>query len=237
MLLAAGLGQRLRPFTNDRPKCMMLVAGKPVLEWNIAWLRQQGIDELVVNLHHHPDTVTAHFGDGSALGVSIEYSYEPVILGTAGALIAARRALAPGGFLVVFADNLIQCDIGRLRELHQRREPIATVVVFWRSDVSSSGVAVLGEDDRVSKFVEKPTNATELGHWVSAGLLMCEERVIDWIADHRATDLGRDVLPGLIKTGESVQAYRMNANEHLYWIDTPADLAATRAVLEAPTSQ
>jgi NDP-sugar pyrophosphorylase family protein len=232
MLLAAGVGERLRPFTEDRPKCMMLVAGRPVLEWNIAWLRRHGIDEVVINLHHHPDVVTNYFGDGSTLGVSIQYSYEPVILGTAGALVHGRHALAPGRFLVVFADNVIHCDLSRLRELHSRRGPVATIAVFWRSDVSSSGVAVLDENDRVDAFVEKPADGARLGHWVNAGLLLCEERVIDWIADRRATDLGREVFPGLLKSGEFIQAYRMGEAERLYWIDTPADLAATRAVLE-----
>ena len=91
MLLAAGLGTRLRPLTDHIPKCMVPVAGKPVLQRNIEWLRSQGVVDLVVNLHHYPEVVTDYFGDGSAFGVHLHYSYEPELLGTAGALWGARE--------------------------------------------------------------------------------------------------------------------------------------------------
>ena len=98
MLLAAGFGTRLGRLTDQCPKCMVPVAGKPVLQRNIEWLRSQGVVDLVVNLHHYPEVVTDYFGDGSAFGVRLSYSYEPELLGTAGALWGARRFFAQNGF-------------------------------------------------------------------------------------------------------------------------------------------
>ena len=90
MILAAGEGTRMRPLTANVPKPMLPVAGRPALEYTVEWLRHHGIRDLVINLHHHPEAVIRHFGDGSAFGVSIEYSIEERILGTAGG--TKRRA-------------------------------------------------------------------------------------------------------------------------------------------------
>ena len=89
MLLAAGLGSRLRPWTDDRPKCMVEVAGRPFIDWTIDWLVSQGITELVINLHHRPEVLSAHLGNGRTLGLSIQYSREEWLRGTAGAVAAA----------------------------------------------------------------------------------------------------------------------------------------------------
>src|SRR5664280_587901 len=105
MLLAAGLGSRLRPWTDDRPKCMVEVAGRPLIDWTIDWLVSEDITELVVNLHHRPEVLPAHLGDGRALGLSIEYSHEEWLRGTAGAVAAAAVLLGSGRFMVVYADN------------------------------------------------------------------------------------------------------------------------------------
>src|SRR5713101_1786309 len=84
MVLAAGLGTRLRPLTEHMPKCMVPIGGKPLLERTIAWLRKQGITELMVNLHHLAHIVRGHFSDGSRWGIQITYSLEREVLGTGG---------------------------------------------------------------------------------------------------------------------------------------------------------
>ena len=101
MILSAGEGTRLRPLTERIPKPMIPIAGRPILEHNIRLLAKHGIRELVINLHHCPDVVTDYFGDGHAWGVSITYSYEPVLLGTAGA-VKKVEALFDSTFLVVY---------------------------------------------------------------------------------------------------------------------------------------
>src|SRR3954468_10833739 len=104
MVLAAGLGTRLGAVTDETPKCMVSVGGRPLLERGVEWLARQGVTELAINLHHLPNVVTGPLGDGSAFGVHIRWSYEPVLRGTAGALRPLVRWLGDGRFLLVYGD-------------------------------------------------------------------------------------------------------------------------------------
>ncbi len=86
MVLAAGLGTRLRPLTEDKPKCLVPLAGRPLIGWTLEWLRRAGVTECVINLHYLPEKVQQFVGDGSGYGLRVTYSYEPELLGTAGAV-------------------------------------------------------------------------------------------------------------------------------------------------------
>ena len=228
MLLAAGLGTRLRPLTDAMPKCMVPVAGKPVLQHNIEWLRSWGVEDLVVNLHWQPETVTRHCGDGSGLGVRIRYSYEPELLGTAGSVSATRQFFLRERFWVVYADNLIDCDLQGVNDLHLANRAVLTMVLHWRKDVSASGVVALEEDHRIAAFREKPAPDEALSHWVNAGLFLCEPDVLASVPEGRPSDFGHDVLPAMLAAGERLYGYTMGPDEGLWWIDTPQDLQRVR---------
>jgi NDP-sugar pyrophosphorylase family protein len=233
MLLAAGLGMRLRPLTDNLPKCMIPVAGKPVLQHNIEWLRAEGIRELVINLHHYPEAVRNYFGDGRAFGVRIKYSYEPELLGTAGAVRQARNLLGMNRFLVVYADNLLDCSLQHLRRLHLTRQATLSMVLFWRqTNVSASSTVSFETDGRITAFKEKPGLHEIQTHWISAGLLLCEPAVFDFIPAGQFVDFGHTVFPALLQANKPVYGYPMRANESLRWIDTPADLAQTELFLQ-----
>ncbi|TMJ94650.1 MAG: nucleotidyltransferase family protein [Actinobacteria bacterium] len=229
LLLGAGLGTRLRPLADDRPKCMVELVGKPVLLRNVEWLRSQGIRELAVNLHYLPGTIRDFFGDGSRFGVQMQYSFEPQLLGTAGAVRAAANLLLPAPFLVVYADNLISADLDRMRREHKMARAILTVALFHRDDTSQSGVVTLDANDRLTSFAEKTGRVTS--GWVNAGLLVCEQRVLNYIPNDGAADFGHDVIPRMIESGEMVCGYRMLPHETLRWIDTVEDFRRTNAEL------
>jgi mannose-1-phosphate guanylyltransferase len=231
MLLAAGFGTRLKPLTDQCPKCMIKVGGKPVLQRNIEWLRSQGVLDLVVNLHLSPELVTGYFGDGSAFGVHLQYSYEPQLLGTAGALWGARRFFDSERFWVIYADNLVNCSLKRLETLHLSHGATLTMGVFWREEVSASGVVELDDEARITGFKEKPAPAETMSHWVNAGIYLCEAQVHHYIPPDRACDFGFDILPTMLTAGEPLYAYTLGPGETLHWIDTPADLARTVAAL------
>lgn len=231
ILLAAGLGTRLGPRTANTPKCMIPVGGRPMLERVVEELRHRGVTELAINLHHRPEVVTGFFGDGTRHRVRIRYSFEPTLLGTAGALRPLVSWLTEEGrFLVVYADNLIDCDVEALASLHDRLDAVATVALYRRDDVSASGVAEVDGDGRIQAFKEKPPPGETESRWVNAGLLLCEPRVMDYVPDG-ASDLAADVLPALIRAGETLGGYQMGAGEALRWIDTPEDLAELEALL------
>ena len=114
MILAAGLGTRLRPLTNHAPKCMLPLAGRPLIDWELQWLGSFGVTECVINLHYLPDMVRAYVGDGSQYGMRVHYSYEPELLGTAGA-VKKVADFFDEPFYVIYSDNFSQWDIAKLK--------------------------------------------------------------------------------------------------------------------------
>lgn len=232
ILLAAGLGTRLGKQTLKTCKCMIPVAGRPVLERAITWLRSYDIEEVAINLHHRPDDITGFFGDGTEHGVRIRYSFEPMLLGTAGALRPLASWLTDRGrFLVVYGDNLIDCNLAAMTRFHEHLNALVTLALFEREDTSASGVAELDADGRVLSFKEKPRPGTTASRWVSAGLLVCEPSLLEFVPETGPADFGVDVLPALLGAREVVGGYRMGAGESLHWIDTPRDLAELDALL------
>ncbi len=225
MILAAGEGTRLRPLTDKLPKPMVPLGNKPLLEYTVALLARHNIRDIAINLHHCPDVVQAYFADGTAWGVRITYSFEPELLGTAGA-IKKLESLWDETFLIVYGDNLTDCDLTRLIAFHHAQGGLATLALFWREDVQHSGVVALDEHDRVTRFVEKPPPGQAPSHWVNAGLMVVEPRLLDFIPADRPCDLGREVLPELLARGEPVWGYRMT--EHLWWTDRRSEYEALK---------
>ena len=231
MLLAAGLGTRLWPLTVDRPKCLISLGGREVILRNIDWLRSQDFDQIVINLHHHGEAIVDLIGDGSALGVSVSYSREPELLGTAGAILAAQSLIGTDPFLIVYADNLFDVRLSSVIAEHHRSGAIATMALFERDDVTSSGVALLDADGWVTEFDEKPALGTERSHKVNAGLLVCGPRLYESIPVAGPSDLSRDVMPVLAQLGHALRGYCLAPEERVMWIDTIGDLRRTEALL------
>jgi mannose-1-phosphate guanylyltransferase len=224
VVLAAGTGARLRPYTDAMPKPMVPVAGRSLLERTVAWLEANGVTEIAVNLHHCPEVVRHHFGE------RLHYSYEPEPLGTAGALVPLAAWLGRSRFLVLYGDNLIELDLAAMLRLHELERAAMTVALFERNEVSASGVAEL-VGHRVVSFREKPDPGETDSRLVSAGLLVCEPRVTEFVEPGGVVDFGHDVLPALLVAGEIVAGYVMQPDESLYWIDTPSDLARVDMLL------
>ncbi len=219
VLLAAGEGTRLGDLTEKVPKVMLPVSGVPVLEHTVRRLERRGFREIFINLHHLPDVIREHFEDGERFGVKIEYSYEPEILGTAGAVRKLLSELGEDSFLVVYGDNLTDCDFRELVRFHTEQEAAATIAVHWREDVTSSGVVVFDEKTgRIEQLVEKPSakDADRLGHWVSAGIFVLEKEITEWIP-RGCFDFGKDVFPRALEHGLSLYAFKIS---NVIWIDT-----------------
>jgi NDP-sugar pyrophosphorylase family protein len=222
LLLAAGEGKRLRPLTERLPKPMIPIAGKPILEHNVNFLARWGIREIAINLHHCPEVVINHFGDGSGFGVNITYSYEPELLGTAGA-VKKLESYFYDTFVVIYGDNLINCDLKRLISFHRGHGGIATIAVHFREDLSNSGVVALDDQNRVMHFLEKPQENQFASHWVNAGVLLLEKEVLQYIPSGVPCDFGREILPNLLVKGQRLYGYKFSADEQIWWIDRIED--------------
>jgi len=128
MVLAAGLGTRLRPLTDDTPKCLIPLAGHPLMDWTLGWLHDHGVTECMINLHYLPGKVRDFIGDGSRYGLRVHYSFEPELLGTAGA-VKNVEAFFDRPFFVIYSDNFSQWNLRKLVESFERNHTQATVAV------------------------------------------------------------------------------------------------------------
>lgn len=224
MLLAAGTGTRLRPYTDHVPKCMIPIGGKPLLEHTIEHLRRYEVTEIVINVCALPHVIMNHFGAGERWDVHIHYSVEETQLGTAGGVKRMADLLAGETFLVWYGDNLSRCDLERLRLHHEQRGSTATMALFRREDVSQSGIVGLGLADRIVRFLEKPQPDQVFSQWVNAGIYMLEPSVLDLIPAAAPVDFARDVFPALLAADLPLYGYPLRADEGLWWIDRPEDL-------------
>jgi NDP-sugar pyrophosphorylase family protein len=232
IFLAAGVGSRLRPYTDDRPKPMVQVGGMPLLEHSLRRLAKHGILEFGVNLHYQPQVVRSHFGDGSRHGVSITYSMEPELLGTAGAVKALESFIDGQRVLVHYGDNLSTCDLEALEAMHVTNGATATLALFEKEDVSPHSAVDLDENGRITRFIEKPKPGQTTSRWISAGVLLLEPTALRYIDRGQRADFGFDLFPRLLAAGEPLFGYRMGPTEGLWWIDTPGDYARVSDLAE-----
>ncbi|MGO9529041.1 MAG: NDP-sugar synthase [Verrucomicrobiia bacterium] len=229
-ILAAGLGTRLRSLGLDVPKVMVPIGGKPLLEHHLELFKRQGIREFIVNLHYLPEKITDYFGDGRKFGVSITYSHEPELLGTAGAVKKMETDLRGGSFIVFYGDNLVRVDFAPLVEFHRARQAEVTVALFASPEPWTGGVVETDSNGRVLRFVEKPDRKQVSTNLISAGILVLEPRVLDVIPAGQFYDFGRDVFPKLL--AERRPVYAMEPKAYIQDVGTPERLAKAQRDFE-----
>jgi mannose-1-phosphate guanylyltransferase len=201
MVMAAGLGTRLRPLTYEVPKPMVPVANRPVLEHLLRLLAKHDLGEAIANLHWFPETIRGPIGDGSSLGVELSYLEEPELTGTAGGVRAVREFLTSGddSCIVMAGDALTDIDLTALREAHEAHEGVATLAVTRVQDVSEYGVVVTGSDGRIQGFQEKPDPAEALSDLASCMIYAFRAEIFDYYPDRAFVDFAHDVFPALLE--------------------------------------
>jgi NDP-sugar pyrophosphorylase family protein len=218
VLLAAGKGDRLGEMTCVTPKVMIPIDGKPVIEWNIGLCKQHGITDLFINLHYLPKIIKDHLGNGDRFGVAINYANESKLLGTGGGVKQFSNSLEGAPFFVIYADNWSDYDLRAIHKHHQETKAEMTIALFHLEEVHLSGVAVLDQEDRILKFVEKPKTVPPPSHWVNAGIYLIEPHLLSRIPEGTC-DFGREVIPRWIQDGVHVAGIKMK--EKVIPIDTP----------------
>jgi len=213
--MAAGLGTRLRPLTDFLPKPMMPIANRPVLHHLLNLLHRHDVREVGINLHAFPDMIQSYFGDGSKLDMSITWSYEPELLGTAGGTKRLQSFFGGETILVTSGDGLHDIDVTALLGHHRRMGGIATLSVKPVSDPSAYGVVILDRDTRIRGFQEKPRRDEARSELANCGVYVIEAELLDRIPPDAFHDFGRDVWPQLVAANEPIFAYTTLA----YWND------------------
>jgi mannose-1-phosphate guanylyltransferase len=230
LVLAAGRSTRIQAVAPDRPKPLIVVAGETVLERNLRRLAAAGVRDVWINLHYRGEQIEALVGDGARFGLCVQYSWEPTLLGTAGAAKKLEAALGAETFFVVYGDNLTALDLGALAAQHRARGAAATIAVFDCERIPNTGLAggrvVLDAEQRVREFVE---GGPATSPYVNAGVYTLEPGVLAAIPPGAFADFGRDVFPLLLGQGARVDAFPIDG--YCLGIDTPEGLARANALV------
>lgn len=197
LLLAGGLGTRLRPISETVPKCLVPVAGRPMLDYWYDALERAGITRVLLNTHHHAEQVRDHIRRTNATRpLTVTEAHEPELLGSAGTVHVNRDwADDASEVVIIYADNLSDVDLGALLAFHRSHDDPMTMMLFHTAHPQQCGIATL-EGDRVVEFVEKPESpASDLAN---AGIYVVDANAWREIADRNVFDFGFDVLPHYI---------------------------------------
>lgn len=212
--MAGGEGSRLRPLTIGRPKPLVPICNRPIMEHILVLLKRHGIEDVIATVHYLADEVQAVFGDGSEYGVRLSYSLEENPLGTAGSVKKAEEDLKET-FVIVSGDALTDCDLTRAIEFHKQKGGIATIVLSRVPNPLEFGVVITDGDDRVERFMEKPGWSEVFSDTVNTGIYILEPEVFEHMDPGRAYDWSGDVFPRLLDRQKAIYGFIMDG----YWSD------------------
>ncbi len=224
IILAGGLGSRLRPLTDSTPKPLLPVAGKPIIQWQMEWLKNAGVEDFVLSIGHLAEKVQAVMGDGAGLGASIRYAVEREPLGTAGALRNAMiEGAVEGPFYAGNGDVLTDLDPRQCEALRSGQGLVAALALVPLP--SPYGIVEAEDNGLVTAFREKPL----LPHWINAGFYSLSSDVFDYLP--KKGSLERDVFPRLVRKG-LLGGARLHPR---FWrsVDTHKDLEESAAFIES----
>ena len=231
IILTGGFATRLRPLTLTRPKALLPILDRPLLDWIIDSLRKSGIKDIILSVRYLANLIRGRYGDGSNFNVHITYAEEVKPLGDAGPIptIASKFSLS-NPFLVIYGDIFSDVDISKVIEFHKSKGGLATMVLTRVEDPSRYGVAVIDEDMKVKEFIEKPPKGLIKSNLVNAGIYVFDLEVLKYFPDKTPSKLSKDVIPKLVRDGQ-VYAYIHKG----IWSDIGVPLDYRRANFEALT--
>ncbi|HWB21426.1 MAG TPA: sugar phosphate nucleotidyltransferase [Gaiellaceae bacterium] len=214
VLMAGGEGTRLRPLTSNQPKPMVPIVGKPCMEHILELLRSHGFDEVVVTVAFLPQSIRSHFGDGSSLGMAIEYSVEEVPLGTAGSVRLASGRL-DDTTLVISGDALCDIDLTELMAFHKEKGAAVTIGLKSVENPLEFGIVVTDGDGRVERFLEKPSWGQVFSDTINTGIYVLEPEVLQHVPTSGPYDFSKELFPLLLEMGRPIYGYVCEG----YWQD------------------
>ena len=214
MVLAAGLGTRLRPLTYILPKPMIPIANRPSISYSLTVLERLGIEKVVINLYGEAKKVKDYLSRTREFGMQIIFSEEKHLLGTAGGVKKMENYFQET-FLVLSSDGVSNVDLKKVLHFHKLKQAICTVVLKEEEERFKYGIALCNEESRINQFVEKPSWGEVFSNQVNTGIYVFEPEVFSYIPESRQHDFGNQVLPAMVETGERIYGYVMKD----YWTD------------------
>ena len=243
MILAAGFGTRLKPLTLRLPKPMFPVLNQPLLEHTLKFLSSQGIQDIIINVHHLPKKIVEHFGDGSDFGVRLVFSIEEKILGTAGGLKKAEEFLQKETFLVMNSDVLADINLANILKFHKEKNAYLTLVVRQDANPEKYKPIQLADDGRITRFVDAtfnhPFQTTQ--RVMFTGIQIMEPEIFSRIPKDKFFGTTEDVFPSLVDEGLPVygtlhEKYWFDIGTRETYIQAQADALEGKLILQTKSS-
>lgn len=241
VIMAGGEGTRLRPLSVSRPKPMVPLFDKPVMEHILSLLRENGITDICVTLQYRPGSITDYFGDGSAFGVSLAYFIEKTPLGTAGSVKACADFLGNEDFLVISGDAVCDFDLKACLSFHREKQAEATLVLHRNDTPLEYGLVLTDRDGKILQFIEKPSWGQVFTNMVNTGIYLLNPRVLERVPAGSPCDFGRDLFPSLLADerplyGCVAEGYWCDIGDCAAYLNCMADVLSgkTRIRLDAP---
>jgi mannose-1-phosphate guanylyltransferase len=216
MVLAAGVGSRLEPLTNQVPKPMVPIANRPVMQHILSLLRKHGITEVISNLHYQADKIEEYFGDGSKFGMKMQFLVEKELTGDAGGVRACKQFFGDETFIVLMGDLLTDADLTKIIREHKQKKALASIAIKRMDDVTQFGVVVTNADGFITGFQEKPKKEEALSNHISTGIYILEPEVFNHIPPSGTYGFGRQLFPSLVQQGLPVLGVPI---DEYYWSD------------------
>ena len=222
IILAGGKGTRMGSLTESIPKPMVLLAGKPVLEHQINFLKSYNLTDVFMLLGHKGEIIKKYFKDGKKLGVKIKYFFDPKPLGTAGSLKEIEKFISEP-FLLFYGDTMIDINLTQFIDFHDGKQSIASLVVHPNDHPKDSDLLDIDNDDYVTNFFPKPHKKVfNLRNLVNAALYILNPEIFDFIDKSVFSDFGKDIFPKVLHKRKLISAY--NTSEYIKDIGTPSRL-------------
>lgn len=215
VLMAGGSGTRLRPLTCDLPKPMVPILNRPITEHILYLLKQHGINEVIATLHYLPDAIRDYFGDGHDFDVNMHYVVEEDRpLGTAGC-VKNVESLLDSTFLVMSGDSITDFDLSAAIRFHKQKRSQATLLLRRVNEPMAFGVVITDDQNRIQRFLEKPSTSEVFSDTVNTGIYILEPEVLRYLAPNTPSDFSEDLFPVLLSNNVPMFGYVADG----YWCD------------------
>ena len=236
IMMAGGKGTRLRPLTLVRPKPMIPLVNKPIIEYTVNKLKKSGFNDIIMTLNYMSTNIKNYFKDGSEFGIDIRYSVEKWPLGTGGSVKKAEKYI-DDTFMVVSGDVLTDVNFKDVVKYHKEKGAIATMVLTEVEDPTHFGIAVMDKNHKITEYLEKPSPEEAFSNVANTGIYIFEPEIFDFFdGKDKEVDFSKDIFPEVIKQDAGIYGYVFNG----YWNDIGRPetyLAATYDILDQKMEQ
>ena len=215
VIIAGGLGTRLRPLTYNTPKPIVPVVNRPFAVHQIELLARHGIKEVIFSLHYLSSEIRKALDDGKHWGIKIHYVLEEEPLGTAGAVKNAQKFLDDSPIIVFNGDILTDTNISKIVNFHREKEASVTLTLTEVDDPTAFGLILTEKDGRVTRFLEKPSWDMVVAKTINAGIYVVDPKIFEKVPAGKEFSFERQLFPSLLEEGAPIYGYLSDS----YWID------------------